>query len=428
MFRYLPETKGSFTMSLKQKLKITAIKLSVTSMKNCFVFFAFVTLFNFNRVYAQSEPIFFQGLPRIIVEANSNEEDTFSEIIQQESSGENLKQDESIDFGGELSFVGSFWQAPSSMKNQISFLMPWTRVSLDTDPWDKLHFHLVSELSPKNKQSEAQPSFHIRESYAEWSEPGWGIDVVKLGIMRNFLLGISDAQWDYAFLGNDFEVLSERFGYQKAHELTLSILKTVGHINFGFELYNDEGSITTLEQVPAEKTAMVFVDYLSTVNSLKPKFFFTLYGAKGSYEGIELNHNAKTRTGFSMGYNRGAGFGLILEGFYGEDPVDAINNKIAEAIDLTNYGGTVAQSRAQSGSLFYRTDSAFLEYFLRMDQLEPYLKDKSYTIRTEMGGVGYNPNPSTQIAIALVQTNFGEKHNISSRDSQKFVIGTKVKF
>jgi hypothetical protein len=63
-----------------------------------------------------------------------------------------------------------------------------------------------------------------------------------------------------------------------------------------------------------------------------------------------------------------------------------------------------------------------------MDQLEPYLKDKSYTIRTEMGGVGYNPNPSTQIAIALVQTNFGEKHNISSRDSQKFVIGTKVKF
>lgn len=337
---------------------------------------------------------------------------------------ENTGDMQGLEVSGELGFAWNFWQAPSSQSNQTAFALPLLKLNADTDVSDKGHVHVEIHHGTRDANS-GKPDTQLKQAYLDTAFLKF--EIFKLGLVPSPWGDISSEQSDLSYLGSDFLPMPLRYGYLNPEDLGFYGIAQIGQSNwnFGFSYVNGEGN--RQEEVGPGKDLLIFIDYMAAKKSAAGQFFMSLFASQGHYDGVEPTMSTKRRSGLMLGFNRGPGLGFLLEGMKTEDPVDSINLKVVDGVDLTSWGGKMATGLIQSGQIIYRAEDAF-EYFVRADSVVPIEKVKDNFLKSQIIGLSYRADAATEWVLAVHRTQYGENHSAGKRDVQKTVGGVKVAF
>lgn len=334
-------------------------------------------------------------------------------------------------FEGDLRFQGQYHFAPSSVQDKSEFVNPGMELAAHIDAMEDVMANVRGQVGP-TRQSTSSGSYNadLTEASIQFLQLSSSQDQLQMGLLINPWVEVSESSWDGRFICPQCQVLTERFGYVSRSDAGVRYEKNWDQGFWSLSAMNGEGA--KKEEEGAGKDYQFLFHYLPWEAGGQNHRAFSFSYIRGKYENLDPARSTRERLLMMYQHLQKWGWSTAIESFWGRDPVDAINLKVADQVNLSDHGGDWAQSVAWSWLLKYsfvfRNESHRVETFFRHDELNPLTSDGGRWLRQELLGFCFYPRQSLQFSIAWSQVNYGSSHSSAVGDLQNLSLTTDLHF
>lgn len=327
------------------------------------------------------------------------------------------------DLSGQLVMESRIYQKPSSLTGTSSFSIPWMTLDAQFVSRDggELYLQFVG-VSPAptgtNEFQLRQASFFLPEVLGDQTD-------LRAGLLASELSQRLRFYWPLNRLANELDFALQRWSYQPFSDYGFEIFGNFGSSgSWGFQMTNGEGQ-GKQEQGPQKDLEAWVAGEWGSEDSL----LAYLLVRRGGYENIPVPQAMKERLALGVWSQKTLGWSGGLDLFLTSDPVDAINGKVAESIDLTDLGGKRVRGQGVSTLIRYSWKDAkerLWQFFVKSDLLQPVLEDRDRDIVGQNFGLLFSPRVNVQWAFYHSQTLPGPRHNLNTKEQQSWRLALNV--
>jgi hypothetical protein len=152
-------------------------------------------------------------------------------------------------------------------------------------------------------------------------------------------------------------------------------------------------------------------------------FQFSLFALDGTHEKVESGMAAKERQAIALQYSK-YGFRIYTEFLWSRDPVDAVNRKVVDQVELTDLGGQMVNGFSSNLELEYQLGPKAIGFY-RYEFVDPARGVEARGLESNVLGFHYFPRQSLQFSIAWLQVVYGKFHGNSAEDLSELSVGIK---
>ncbi len=352
------------------------------------------------------------------------------------SAEEPVKEAESqLKLSGDVSVLSAISQKPSSMQNRSSFQMPEGRLgalwSYDSD------VALSGEIiyGKARDSVDGRYNLQLESAYFEFrhllSESHW----MQYGLLPHPWEDLTEKFWGYRYLGARGPTLAFRYGYVNRSDLgAITGAAFNDWIQWSLMVVNGEGAGSE-EAGPKKDFHLAITTSPREIGSYGGKFTLGLLVIEGAFDNIDPDVSQKERVSVLLGFEKEFGFSGSLELMVSKDPVDGVNQVVADKVDLSSQGGQVARGQGGSAILKWRTlgslgkiKDKLVEAFARIDQWNPATSVSARGLRSQLLGIGFFPRQNLQISLAWSEVLYENNHAASVRDSSDLLLAARMKW
>lgn len=327
-----------------------------------------------------------------------------------------------IGWRGHIGVEGLLYLKPSGVAGTSQFQIPHAGVELSTEFANGVTGDIeVSFQSPVTTGNE----FNIERASLT---SDWGPDCAyrfRAGLFEPAWLQGAEEFWSFDRYSKDLKWAFERWGYTSAADYGFEVFSRGPSGGFGLAVVNGEG-IRRSEQGP-QKDFHLWAAWDLRSETRRTEFLVTII--RGGYENIPTAAAAKER--YSLAIRTAAEVGVFagLEALQTRDPVDAINLKVAQDVDLTDLGGQRVSGQMGSMVLGYRfepRDEKQWQAFARRDVVQPVAGEAERAVTSTQLGLVYSPAEGVNWLIHSSSLEFGKKHSNTTRDENTWRVSYHV--
>lgn len=321
---------------------------------------------------------------------------------------------------GDFSGMAVVKQKPSSQKDMLFFKLPESR-------WD-VGYWLDDQVSGQFEVIFAKTRIPVGErwtlqmerSYLDYKDILSGGYFAQFGLLPQEWSQWEEKFWPYRSTTEYSEPLMSRYGYLNRSDAGLKFGQTMSNETRWIVAYtNGEGSAA--DETGPKKDLQIFFE------SVWGQIHFAASWLAGAYDNVDASVANKERTLVGIYYEQELGFLGGLSFFSAKDAVDAINQKIADQVDLTAQGGQNLSSQGASLVARYRTSPKF-EIFSRYDVLNPAVGVDAKGLRQTLLGFGFFPRQHLQFSLAWGDVQYEQNHASAVRDASQVAFVSRLKW
>ncbi len=306
-------------------------------------------------------------------------------------------------------------QKPSSLKNQnaielgsFAFSNLWQNVEEPFEVGVGMH------IGPERDTTHFQPYLQWNELRFTWRHK----PRVSFGLLTDPIVSFDEHEWGENQFATDFDAGVRRWGLIPPSDLGLQAELATGWGVWTVQVTNGEG-FPNSEIGPrkdVEVTGFLAAPWQEAV--LKAQVFHRL----GSYDNLGVT-NFKIRSGLQFSVQKQQ-WNLGMIGMQFEDPIDAVNLKIAEGADLSANGGNQNRGALAEGWLRYRVHPGpgSWRWMLRRSYLKTDATDSGKDVQSTVLGVGRGFEAGMQLHLLFSTVHFGDRHSVLARDRQRWFL------
>lgn len=338
-----------------------------------------------------------------------------------EPSGHALKIRD-VDFKGLLRTEGLLYLKPSGLAGQSRFQIPYANVEalIRTDMDVEIDLEAVYRSPVAAGQSEfSLPRLNARIPVSEHSR-------LTVGLFESASLEGQLSFWPWDNAHRDLAFPGVRWGYLPLSDYGVEWVYQGEAWRTGLSVTNGEG-YQVRDQGPQKDFALWYSQRWGAVGDRQTELMLRL--VHGGYENVPDAQARKQRYQASLiSWSESGVFGGV-ESIWAQDPVDAINKLIADAVDLTDLGGQRVNAQIFSLTFGYswgwREGQRWL-LFGRSDSVQPVVGETERGIESNQLALSYAPSRGQEWIFHLSSLNYGERHAQSTRDEQIWRISYNV--
>lgn len=329
------------------------------------------------------------------------------------------------EISGQIRLNAEYDFEPSSKSGNSTFKSPGMELNFGIDPTDDIWVQVGLQGGPSRDTENGKWNLQVSTAYAEFLGLMSRRDTLRYGLIPNLWIEYADSIWGYRWNCDTCGVFIDRYKYASRSDLGLSYRSSWTYGFWSLAVTNGEG--LDKEEQGGGKDFQMMVEYLPMGLSLSHRMAFALSYIRGNYDHVAAALNKKERFLAQVHYLQKIGLSVILEAFWGEDPVDGINKNVADQVDLTDKGGLIAHSQGQSLLLKYGLPHQ-MEIFARHNRLNPMQEASARGLNEELLGFGFFPRQNLQFSLAWSQVRYEPDHSSLVGDSQAVSFSTQIGF
>lgn len=339
---------------------------------------------------------------------------------------------------GDISALSAISIKPSSVQNRSSFQMPEGRLQglWNSDPDMTLGFEIF--YGKARDSVDGRFNLQLESAFFELrqllSDSHW----VRYGLISHPWEDLSEKFWGYRYLGARGPTLAFRHGYLNRSDLgAVSGAFVTDWLQASLMIVNGEGAGADETGPRKDFHLMLVTNPLEVFGSESDasKLTLGLLVVEGAFDNIDPDVSQKERLSVLLGLEKPTGISGSLELMKTKDPVDAINQTVADKVDLTSLGGQVAKGQGASAILKWRTMGSIakmrdklVEAFARIDQWNPATSVSARGLRSQLLGIGFFPRQHLQLSLAWSEVLYENNHASSVRDSADLLFAARMKW
>lgn len=327
------------------------------------------------------------------------------------------------DLSGQMVMESRIYQKPSSLTGTSSFSIPW--MTLDAQFVSRDGGELYLQFLGVSPAPAGQNEFQLRQASFYLPEVlGESVDL-RAGLLASELSQRLRPYWPLSNVSRELDFSMQRWGYQAFSDYGFEIFGDfAGSASWGFQMTNGEGQGNP-EQGPQKDLQVWLAGEWGSDSSV----LTYLLARRGAYENIPVPKAMKERLALGVWMQRSVGWSGGIDVFVASDPVDAINGKVAESIDLTDLGGQRVKGRGASTLLRYSWNDSrerLWQAFVKADWLQPVAEDREREIMSQNFGITFSPRINVQWLLYHSQTWTGSLHNLNTKEQQSWRLALNV--
>lgn len=333
-------------------------------------------------------------------------------------------------FEGDLRFQGQYHFAPSSVQDKSEFVNPGMELAAHVDAMEDVVANFRGQMGPARQSSGGSYVIDFTEASIQLLQLSSAQDQVQVGLLINPWIEVSESSWDGRFFCSQCQVLTERYSYVARTDAGVRYEKMWDRGFWSLSAMNGEGS--KKDEEGAGKDYQYLIHYLPWGTETQSHRALSLSYIRGKYENLDPSMSTRERVMLMYQHLQKWGWSTAVESFWGKDPVDAIQLKVADQVNLSDHGGEWAPSFAWSWllkySFLFRNETRPVEAFFRHDELNPMTSTGGRWLRQELLGFCFYPRQALQFSVAWSQVNYGSSHSSAVGDSQALSLTTDLHF
>ena len=310
-----------------------------------------------------------------------------------------------------------FEQKPSSKNGQTD--ADWGSLEMDqvlTNDHEPLEVGIGTQFGPDRDKNSQQPLFQWNELRFTWTHK----PRVSFGILIDPVIAFDEANWGEASVGLEFRSGAERWGVLPRSDAGLQWSQETEWGRWFLQITNGEGWPNP--ELGARKDyELVWQDQFTRPNLTWETQVFFRYGG---YDQIDERNNVKQRLGGQLALHTTGHWEAGLLYVQLQDPVDAVDGKLGEGVDLARYGGDTNQAALSEGWFHYRWGETgrSWKFLTRSSFLQAHLGDSGKEIHSLVMGVGKVVGSGMQIDLLFQQVNFAASYSNKAEDRQSWFL------
>ena len=351
------------------------------------------------------------------------------------SLGLNVWAEVPVSLTGDISILSVISQKPSSVQNRSAFQMPEGRLGANWqfDP----DFSLGGELVYGKARDSVNGRYNLQletlflEARHLLFESHW----LQYGLVVHPWEALEEGYWGYRFLGARAPALGFRYGYLNRSDLgVVTGSQPAEYFKWSVMVVNGEGA--GADEAGPKKDLHFIVEGQPFENWRgSQKVTLAFLWVEGAFDNVDPELAQKERFALLLGLESDSGFVGSLELMASRDPVDGINQTVADKVDLSAQGGQVARSQGASligkwrgkGGMGRFVDKP-IEAFARIDFWNPALGVSAKGLRSQLLGIGFFPRQNLQLSLAWSEVQYENNHAASVRDSADLLFAARLKW
>jgi hypothetical protein len=327
---------------------------------------------------------------------------------------------------GDISAVMAYTEKPSSLKDQSAYRVPLGILGLQLGFEEGMK--AITELSyGRTRDTTGRAQLQVEKLYVQVdgliSENG----VMQFGQLPNPWVGLMERESPMAFyLGASYQPIVIHWNELNRADSGFAFVQNWSASQLEISITNGEGPGQD-EKGPRKELQIFYQTQLFDAAKLDQRWLLAFGAIEGGYENIEASISQKERLLVFIKYEVLHKSWGSLELISSKDPVDGVNLKVADQVDLTDLGGLV--TRGSGGALelgSWLSEKSAVQ--LRCESFNPAQGVDGRGLSSEMLGFHFFPRQHLQFSLAWVQVQYGQNHSASVRDSEEVALGAKLRW
>lgn len=327
---------------------------------------------------------------------------------------------------GEIGSAWSYAQKPSALKDQSAYRVPLGILGGKFDFEDDVGAVVEASYGRTRETATGRAQFQIEKVYLQVDEISETVSM-RFGQIPNSWVEVQEQESPFAYyLGSTYQPISVRLNEVNRADSGISVLQTWSTSSLEISLTNGEGA--GQDEKGARKELQVFYQLNSVQEAeLDGRWLLALGLVEGGYDNIDASISQKERLLFFLKYEKPQQAWASLELMGSKDPVDGINQKVGDQVDLTDLGGLVARGSGgglEIGSWLGEKTAAQVKY----EYWNPAQGVDARGLTSRMLGFHFFPRQHLQFSLAWIQVQYEKNHSVLIRDSEEVAFGARLRW